>query len=222
MINNNNNNMSEITVDEYLNGYPSLVDNPCARQNVLFYSGQTRLYRKKIDDFLTFYQGNYAFLETAHNYVQWLFPIHEWSRANRHAFILHRNEAATIRSQYRDRVIRAYSVMLDFLGLQLLDVETGAVAPNEVNCRDRFANWEGRPHNHLRVTRMIKSLGELGLEHFKLPLLLCIHEQICSGALGRTENGSILVNAAELFWFRLLRCETDRSALFEVRTKTLR
>merc|ERR1712203_1335136 len=62
--------------------------------------------------------------------------------------------------------------MLDFYGMHLVDDETGAI--------DRAAHWQLRyqnltmcPHNNLRITRIIKCLGELGLSHYQAPL--CEH-----------------------------------------------
>ena len=42
-------------------------------------------------------------------------------------------------------------------------------------------------HNYLRITRILKCLGELGLEHYKPPFLhLMLHEAITTATLDRT------------------------------------
>ena len=59
------------------------------------------------------------------------------------------------------RVIHSYRLFLDFLGLELLSEDTGEVARTD-NYQDRFYNLATHGHNNLRITRIIKCLGEMG------------------------------------------------------------
>ena len=100
-------------------------------------------------------------LEITHDYIQWLFPLAELSRASRNAPLL---DGATVEAFKRDDALRnhmraAFVRMLAFFGLSAT--------------RDgikKAANWNARKtewftintHNSLRLTRMLKSLHALG------------------------------------------------------------
>ncbi|MGH0173803.1 UNVERIFIED_CONTAM: hypothetical protein FKN15_010477 [Acipenser sinensis] len=73
------------------------------------------------------------------------------------------------------RFLVAYTVMLDFFGLKLLD-KNGNVA-RAANWQDRFQHLNESQHNYLRITRILKSLGELGFESFKAPLVKLLLEE---------------------------------------------
>lgn len=73
------------------------------------------------------------------------------------------------------RVVKSYCMMLDFYGFKLADEKTGAIERSD-NWKKRFRNLCNSSHNWLRVTRIMKSLGELNFEHYKLPFLLKIAE----------------------------------------------
>lgn len=60
--------------------------------------------------------------------------------------------------------------MLAFYGLRLVDETTGelalqdtAPARSPASYLRRFRNLESNPHNFLRITRILKCLGEVGL-----------------------------------------------------------
>lgn len=75
-------------------------------------------------------------------------------------------EARHIAANNVERVRRSYEMMLDFYGMQLVNAETGAVARSS-DWRARFRNIVDRRHNFLRITRILKSLSYLGLDHYK-------------------------------------------------------
>jgi hypothetical protein len=57
-------------------------------------------------------------------------------------------------------------MMLDFYGFTL-DQATGAVARSAAHA-PRFRNLLAHSHNNLRITRILKALGEYGLERYKV------------------------------------------------------
>uniref|UniRef100_A0A8C5LR42 Opioid growth factor receptor (OGFr) conserved domain-containing protein n=1 Tax=Leptobrachium leishanense TaxID=445787 RepID=A0A8C5LR42_9ANUR len=66
-------------------------------------------------------------------------------------------------------------MMLKFFGVKLVgedgeDTEVTEVEQAE-NFTSRFDNLTGNPHNNLRITRMLTSLGELGAEEYQAPLV---------------------------------------------------
>ena len=105
-------------------------------------------------------------LEAVHDYIQWLFPLREPSNFNPEAPVL---DAKTIR-QFRSRVelkenLRtSFLRMLKFYGLEMTADPTPKIA-RAGNFEQRSRNWlSPMNHNHLRITRIIKSLRLLGLE----------------------------------------------------------
>ena len=70
----------------------------------------------------------------------------------------------------RERVILSYRMMLEFYGFTLLSTETGALERSN-DFEERFSNLSRNSHNFLRISRILKSLGELGFERFKVRFL---------------------------------------------------
>lgn len=75
--------------------------------------------------------------------------------------MLHERAAIRESDECRDRFKKSYALFLDFLGISLVDEGTGAVERTP-NFADRFHNLSTRGHNFLRITRVLKCLGELG------------------------------------------------------------
>lgn len=70
--------------------------------------------------------------------------------------------------------------MLDFWGMKL-DEKSGEVSRAE-HYKKRYANWAGG-HNNLRITRCLKSLGELGLGKYKKPFVEFLTKEVLSGTI---------------------------------------
>jgi Opioid growth factor receptor (OGFr) conserved region len=92
-------------------------------------------------------------LEDVHDYIQWLFPLPEPSLFNPDAPLLTRADVAAARGDatVRENLRAAYARMRRFYGLT---PETEARPKPWVCAAD---------HNHLRLTRILKSLNLLGL-----------------------------------------------------------
>lgn len=72
----------------------------------------------------------------------------------------------------------------------------------------RFWSLSRSQHNYLRITRILKSLGELGFEHFKFPLVrLLLEEALVEGTLPNMRH-----SALEYFVYTL-RQHSQRRAL---------
>ena len=70
-----------------------------------------------------------------------------------------------------ERVKRSYLLILDFYGAEVVDWQTGELERSG-NCQACFNNLNSRSHNYLRITRILKWLGEMALEHLKLGFLV--------------------------------------------------
>ncbi|KAK4691809.1 homocitrate synthase, partial [Lecanoromycetidae sp. Uapishka_2] len=103
-------------------------------------------------------------LEYHHDYIQILFPLPEGSPFNPSAPIINRAtfEAFGSRKELRDQVRLAFRRMLKFYGLSIAP-DGGLILDKNWDKASR--NWvKGFNHNHLRITRIIRSLRVLGLE----------------------------------------------------------
>eukprot|EP01063_Lacrimia_lanifica_P021996 TRINITY_DN29704_c0_g1_i1.p2 TRINITY_DN29704_c0_g1~~TRINITY_DN29704_c0_g1_i1.p2 ORF type:complete len:250 (+),score=87.53 TRINITY_DN29704_c0_g1_i1:124-873(+) len=202
---------------EYRDGYPGKVDQPELTANVDFYAGRiaTDPGKDPIDRFHTHKDqggrmGDYEWLEQDHSYIQWLFPIRERG-LNPRAQVLQKHEADTIAGTpaLQDRFRRSYETMLDFYGMRLVDAATGAVARKDgEDFLAGYANLNSSMHNYLRITRILKALGEVGLEHYKLPFMLHVLDEIfAEGHLTNTEDSCLK------YWGQTLKGDADRAAM---------
>lgn len=114
-------------------------------------------------------------LEASHDVIQWLFPLHEESNYNPDCPILNKEQVDVLLNDHRCRheaQKNMYKVVLRFMrflgfDLQMLSID-GVISSKFVYDpileRNR-KNWQTRGnHNHLRITRAIRSLRLFGLE----------------------------------------------------------
>lgn len=139
--------------------------------------------------------------------IQWLFPVFENAGMNFQSSPLSKSGAALIRADpaAQRRVLGSYRMMLKFYGLQLVDERTGAVErhSDESIYTRQMRNLNESGHNWLRVSRIITSLGELGFQRYKRPLLHRLEAEVECGAL---ENAR---SSLERFWRPLLDGEGE-------------
>ncbi|XP_072371429.1 uncharacterized protein [Scyliorhinus torazame] len=162
-------------LQRYRHGYPDLdnkVRNP-DNINYKFYMNEKASQPDDwtIEEMITNWKGKYEQLERNHSYIQWLFPLRE-PGMNWFAKELTKCEIKLFKESddAKRRLIEAYKMMLDFYGIKLVNRETGAVKRAH-HWRKRFNNLNLRMHNNLRITRMLKCLGEMGFEHYQPPLV---------------------------------------------------
>lgn len=196
---------------KYRHSYPNYREprHPNEYRNLRFYLNKIPLVPDGIyiEEILTKWRGDYEKLEHNHTYIQWLFPLREQG-LNFYAQELTQDEIKEFQStrEAKRRFLLAYTIMLDFFGLKLLD-KNGNVA-RASNWQDRFQHLNESQHNYLRITRILKSLGELGFENFKLPLVrLLLEEALVEGTLPNMRH-----SALEYFVYTL-RQHAQRRAL---------
>uniref|UniRef100_A0A8C4T704 Opioid growth factor receptor like 1 n=1 Tax=Erpetoichthys calabaricus TaxID=27687 RepID=A0A8C4T704_ERPCA len=159
---------------KYRHSYPNYRESRQVSefQNLRFYLNKIPLVPDGIyiEEILNEWKGDYEKLEHNHTYIQWLFPLREQG-LNFYAQELTQDEIKEFQNnrEAKRRFIIAYTVMLDFFGIKLLD-KNGSVSRASNWC-ERFQHLNESQHNYLRITRILKSLGELGFESFKAPLV---------------------------------------------------
>ncbi|XP_006873451.1 PREDICTED: opioid growth factor receptor [Chrysochloris asiatica] len=178
--------------------------------NLSFYKNEVRFLPNGcfIEEILQDWKDNYDLLEDNHSYIQWLFPLRE-PGVNWHAKPLTLKEVEAFKScpEAMGRFLQAYELMLGFYGVELEDRDTGAVCRAQ-NYQKRFQNLNWHSHNNLRITRILKSLGELGLEQYQAPLARFFLEE----TLVRRQLPGVRQSALDYFVFAV-RCRRQRRAL---------
>ena len=177
---------------EYRQHYPTKRgEDPAASDNVKFYHNQLHAEPEhvKIDDILHKWPGNYRFLESCHSYIQWLFPIQE-KGLNYEAQVLMRHEIPLLRNspEAMDRILRSFSMMCDFYGMRcFVDMKNrqctfqrniGGEGDKKHVWIKCYRNLNSSGHNYLRITRILKFLGEMGLEFIKIAWLSFFAQEI--------------------------------------------
>ncbi|CAL8379907.1 unnamed protein product [Boreogadus saida] len=159
--------------------------------NLTFYLGERASEPDgfSIGEFHKTWCGDYYRLERVHSFVQWIFPLQEVGM-NDEAFVLTKqeieaflkNETAKLNLQ------QSYGLMLDFYGIELSNLETGAVR-RASNWPERFENMNWHTHNNMRLTRILKCLGTLGFRHYQAPLVrFFLEETLVQGNLPRSRR----------------------------------
>lgn len=125
------------------------------------------------------------------------------------------------------RVLESYRVMLDFYGMQMQSIETGLLTRSQAErtSMERYRNLVresltddvsqailtariGSSHNNLRISRILKSLSEFGLERFNAGFLLHVlneqseHDELNTGAIKAS---------MDRWWANCIRNEEERA-----------
>ncbi|KAK0055170.1 dentin sialophosphoprotein-like isoform X1 [Biomphalaria pfeifferi] len=197
--------------ERYRAGYPGLKDNINWKDNYKFYMGEIESQPNGdyIDKIHKYWEKDYNRLEQHHGYIQWIFPIRE-EGMNSLAQPLQLQEIEAIQKnlEAKARILKSYKMMLGFYGMKLVDEERGTIQRAK-NYRERFENLTYHTHNYLRITRILKSLGELGYEHLKKPFLeFVLHEALVEKTLAPT------LSSCENYWIGTIKNDADREELY--------
>jgi hypothetical protein len=140
---------------------------------------------------------SYNELETVHDYIQWLFPLPEPSQYNLFAPVLDAKQIAEFQAnaELRAQLLASFDMMLGFYGFERNGLSIVRSNLWEVQSR----NWL-RPgnHNHLRLTRILKSLSILGLKDHAQGLLEALNAVFAG-------NSNVISATTMGYWKRALR-----------------
>ena len=85
--------------------------------------------------------------------------------------------------------------------------QTGEIERSD-NWKERFRHLNHSSHNYLRITRILKCLGEMEYEHLKAPFLrFVLHEAIVEGTLDRT------LDSCMNYWLEVLKDDQERASI---------
>ena len=136
-------------------------------------------------------------LEGTHDFIQWLFPLPEASGANPQAprLVPEDIEAFGREEALRDELRGSLDVMLRFYGLERRATGEATVVARGTEYAARSADWLDRPHNFLRLSRILRSLALLGCAPEASALLACL-EDVCR------ENEAAIGSDTLRYWRR--------------------
>lgn len=201
-----------------MNGYPGEKEDVSRNKNFQFYTGeiQSTPQGDYIDTIHTKWWGNFDMLESHHGYIQWLFPIREQGlNYAAHKLMKHEIESLTdpnVYTEFKKRLIYSYRLMLHFYGMDLLISENGIAT---IKRTDQFVyqydNLNRSFHNYLRITRILKCLGEFNLQAYQAPFVKFILSEIF-------ENGDLknTLKSCVGYWGKVIRDLEDRKAVYLV------
>lgn len=118
-------------------------------------------------------------LECVHNYIQWLFPLPGRSAFNPDSPIVDQEAIQAFQSNphLRQNLLRSFTVMLQFYGLQRHDSNGKIVVSQSEDYPNRKREWVCIfNHNYLRITRILKSLMTFGLENEAQAFYGCLQQ----------------------------------------------
>jgi len=126
------------------------------------------------------WKKHHQWLEATHDYIQWLFPLTKRSQFNTNAPILIASDIQRFQAseELRNRLAQSLNLMLDFYGLSCEENEVGVasirLSKTFPERKQVWLHWGN--HNHLRITRILKSLKLLGLEVHAQAFFKCLEQ----------------------------------------------
>ena len=121
-------------------------------------------------------------LEKVHDYIQWLFPTSIKSKYNTSAPVLTLEERKKFSKTdiYKKNMKKSLDMMLRFYGLERKTVSCkNVICMNSKTFHERSKNWlQPSNHNFQRLSRIIRSLSELGMKDFAKALYHCLTRDI--------------------------------------------
>ncbi|KAK7056921.1 hypothetical protein VNI00_002639 [Paramarasmius palmivorus] len=196
-------------VQEFLDRYPSGGNDKSRSANLKFYTNQLRCRPDNllVEEIHEQWQGDYNTLEYNHGFIQWLFPIREHGM-NFQSQPLQPHELESMKSDpaVTKRILASYELMLDFYGMQLVSEESGLLKRSQ-DYQSRYKNLVYSSHNNLRISRILKCLSELGLEHLNAGFLLhVLNEQSEFQKL----SSSGIRSSMDRWWANCIRNDAER------------
>ncbi len=138
-------------------------------------------------------------LEAVHDFIQWLFPLPEASPVNPSAPVIDAETMAAFqaREDLRAALLRSMRMMIEFYGFRLMEGSAPFVQPGG-NFEDAATNWlTPGNHNHLRITRILRSTRLLGLTGYASAFFQALN------VVYQTESGRRAIGAESFrYWQR--------------------
>ena len=101
------------------------------------------------------------FMETDHGFIQWLFPL-KTKGVNPQAPVINKQDHKVLRKvdDFKSKMMEHFLLFTEFMGLEY-DQNTGIL--KKVNAK-QWESWIEQLHNNLRISRILTSMKDFGLE----------------------------------------------------------
>ena len=101
--------------------------------------------------------------------------------------------------------------MLDFFGMKLANRDTGKIARSDEHQKQQYRLLNSSFHNYLRITRILKCLGEFDLEHFQAPFCEFVLSEIF-------ENGELknTLKSCLSYWGKVIKNSEVRKSFYKL------
>ncbi len=143
-----------------------------ASRIVTFYRGRGRDSRGRY--LRDVQQQSLGDLESVHDYIQWMFPLPEPSKAVPGSPVLTPEDIEEFRADQglKSELLKSFDIMLRFYGFELSEAGDQLRVSFAPGFAARSRVWLS-PHNHnfLRLTRILRCLSQLGCERQARALL---------------------------------------------------
>lgn len=119
-------------------------------------------------------QPGQRFMETDHGFIQWLFPL-ETVGVNPQAPVVTKADQRVLRQvdDFKSKLMEHFLLFTEFMGIRY-DEKQGTF--DKVNAK-QWASWIDHPHNNLRISRVLTSMGDFGLVKPAQDLLRFLQEE---------------------------------------------
>jgi len=201
----------------FLLNYPNQRPYPNHSYNLRFYRNEIpfRPHGVTIDEFHAIACENYRLLERHHAYIQWIFPIREQG-LNYASYPLQVHEAHAIRGdeECQIRLRLSFKLMLDFYGMDLDEDNPLLISRHQDLrvCGQRYLNLMSSCHNYLRITRILKSLCELGQDDYVPSFLLFV---LAEQSQYETLDTEEIKSSMDHYWVYCMRKRDAQSCVAE-------
>lgn len=177
--------------------------------NVKFFSNQMAAVPNKetIKEILAKWKDNYDLLEQNHSYIQWLFPIYsQGMNYQSHPLQLHEYRTLKSNPETKRILLKSFDMMLRFYGSKR--DEDGDLVRRRKQYNSRYANLIRRSHNYLRISRILKCLGDFDMEAYQLSWLRFLLDEIF------VEKKLIeLADSFTRYWIHTVKDDVKRDSL---------
>jgi hypothetical protein len=143
---------------------------------------------RRLDEILAW---DYIRLELIHDFIQWLFPLPEPSQFNDDAPVLTSKQIQLFHADasLRENLLRSTEKLLGFYGFELVNEPRLEIKESDLFALREPVLYGGFNHNHLRVTRILRSLTILGLPEIAKLFLLRLNASDHHGTLPQESLG---------------------------------
>jgi len=170
--------------------------------NLFFYQDKSagapsELYLKEIHEK---WLGDYDTIATNSTLViQWIFPNFFRSRVNPHASKLQEHEAETFRTdlEISQKLVKSYSIFLDFFGLKMSNLQTGELTKTDKWQKRYEETFVSNKSDFVTVRRILTFLNNVGLRKYAIQFVNFMEKEIY-GEIGGYKKFKTIQNAKSM------------------------